>query len=147
MGGMTTRTKRMKRLAELTEKHERRSRQELVRASNEQEAAETALRSVFLQCREVVEQPDAFSVRFGRGLIEAGWLAEQQRRVERDAAAIAVESRRSAWQAQRTRLDALGRLVDRLAEDEEAAAAREAELELEDLINARTATSAEGAVA
>lgn len=134
---MTTRTTRMKRLAGLAEKHERRSRQELVRASNEQEAAETALRSVFLQCREIVEQPNAFSVRFGRGLIEAGWLAEQQRRVERDAAAIAVERRRSAWQAQRTRLDALGRLVDRLAEDEAAAAERGVERELEDLINAR----------
>lgn len=134
---MTTRTKRMIRLAELAEKHERRSRQELVRASNEQEAAETALRSVFLQCREVVEQPDAFSVRFGRGLIEAGWLAEQQRRVERDAAIIAVESRRSAWQEQRTRLDALGRLVDRLAEDEEAVAGRVVERELDDLITAR----------
>lgn len=144
---MTTRVKRMKRLAELAEKHERRSRQELVRASNEQEAAETALRSVFLQCREVVEQPDAFSVRFGRGLIEAGWLAEQQRRVERDAAVIAVESRRSAWQAQRTRLDALGRLVDRLAEDEAAAAEREAERDLDDLITARTTTRHVEAVA
>lgn len=129
----------MKRLADLAEKHERRSHQELVQASSEQEAAEAALRSVFLQCREIVEQPDAFSVRFGRGLIEAGWLAEEQRRVERDAAAIAVENRRTAWQEQRTRLDALGRLIDRLSEAETAAAEREAERELEDLINARTA--------
>jgi flagellar biosynthesis chaperone FliJ len=128
----------MQRVADLAQKHERRSRRDLVVATGEHERAEAALRSVFLQCREVVEQHDGFSIRFGRSLIEAGWLSEQQRRTERDAAAIAVETKRSAWQQQRTRLDALGRLVDRLADADADAVEREVERELDDLINTRT---------
>jgi hypothetical protein len=135
----------MRRLADLAEKHEISSRRAFVAATNDREAAEVALRSVFLQCREVVEQPDLFSVRFGRSMIEAGWLTEQQRRIDRDAAAIAVEVRRTAWQQQRTRLDALGRLVDRLAEDDAAAVDRETEQSLDDVINARTMRQTEGA--
>ena len=144
---MSARTKRMQRVADLAEKHERRSRRDLVAASDEHERAEAALRSVFLQCREVVEQHDAFSIRFGRSLIEAGWLSEQQRRTERDAAAIAVETKRSAWQQQRTRLDALGRLVDRLADADAEAAVREVERDLDDLINTRTTHMATEVVA
>lgn len=140
---MSTRTTRMTRLAGLAEKQERRSRQSLLKAANERDAAESALQAVFLQCREVVEQPNDFSVRFGRGLIEAGWLTEQERRLERDAAAIAVEHKRSTWQHERTRLDALGRLVDRLAADDLAMATRLAEDELDDLINARTTQGVE----
>ena len=144
---MSVRTKRMRRLAELAEKQERRTRTDLVAARDEHERAETALRSVFLQCREVVEQPDAFSIRFGRSLIEAGWLSEQQRRTERDAAVIAAETKRAAWQQQRTRLDALGRLVDRLADADADAAEREIERELDDLISARTTRRADGVLA
>lgn len=134
---MSARTKRMQRLAELTEKRERRSRRDLMEATQQHDAAEAALQSVFLQCRQIVEQPDAFSTRFGRGLIEAGWLAQEHHRAERDAAAVDVESRRSAWQQQRTRLDALGRLIDRLGEDETSQVDRAAEAELADLIAAR----------
>jgi len=137
----------MQRLADLAEKHERRSRRDLVAATDERERAEVALRSVFLQCRDVVEQDDTFSIRFGRSLIEAGWLTEQQRRTERDAAAIAVETKRTAWQQQRTRLDALGRLVDRLAHADADAVEREIERELDDLINARTTRLATEVVA
>ncbi len=137
----------MRRLADLTEKREISTRRAFVEATNEREAAEVALRTVFLQCREVVEQPDIFSVRFGRSLIEAGWLTEQQRRLDRDAAAISVEIKRSAWQHQRTRLDALGRLVDRLAEADADAQDREAEQSLEDVINARTTRQADEAAA
>lgn len=134
---MTSRTNRMRRLSDLAEKQERQSRRALADAAIEHDAAEAALRSVFLQCREVVEQPDAFSIRFGRGLIEAGWLAEEQRRTERDAAAIAVETQRSAWQNQKSRLDALGRLVDRLADVDSASADRASAHELDDVLTSR----------
>ena len=127
----------MQRLSDLTEKHERRSRRDLIEATTRHDAAEAALQSVFLQCRAIVEQPDAFSVKFGRGLIEAGWLAEEHRRSELDAAASHVEARRTAWQHQKTRLDALGRLIDRLAEDEAGAADRAAADELGDIIASR----------
>ncbi len=137
----------MQRIADLAERQELSSRRALADATNEHEAADAALRSVFLQCRDVVEQADVFSVRFGRSLIEAGWLTEQQRRIDRDAAAISVEISRTAWQRQRTRLDALGRLVDRLADADAEAQDREAAQELDDLLNARTMRQAEGSAA
>ncbi len=137
----------MQRIADLAERQELSSRRALADATNEHEAADAALRSVFLQCRDVVEQADVFSVRFGRSLIEAGWLTEQQRGIDRDAAAISVEISRTAWQRQRTRLDALGRLVDRLADADAEAQDREAAQELDDLLNARTMRQAEGSAA
>lgn len=141
---MSDRTQRIKRLAEIADKQERRARTELGAAFNERDEAAKALQSVFLQCREVVERPDEFSVRFGRGLIEAGWLAEQQRRSALEAAVEAVETKRSDWQRERTRVDALGRLMDRLAELDAADAARRTENELDDLVSARAMVATNG---
>ena len=127
----------MQRIADLAGRQERRSRQALGRAVNDHEQAAHALQSVFLQCRDVVSRPDEFGVRFGRGLIESGWLAEQERRSALEAAIEAVDARQAEWNHERTRVDALGRLLDRLAEAEAEDEARRAESELGDLVSAR----------
>ena len=137
---MNDRTRRMHRLAELAEKQERRSRRALGAAVAERDGAAHALQSVFLQCRDVAQRPDDFSVRFGRGLIEAGWLAEQDRRSALEAAVDAAETRKVEWSAERTRVDALGRLLERLAEADAEDAARQAEKELSDLVSSRMAS-------
>ena len=134
---MNDRTRRMHRLADLAEKHERRSRRALGEAVAERDSAAHALQSVFLQCRDVAQRPDEFSVRFGRGLIEAGWLAEQDRRSALEAAVGVAETRQVEWHKERTRVDALGRLLERLAEVDAEDAARQAEKELSDLVSSR----------
>lgn len=134
---MNERTRRIRRLTDLAEKQERRSRQVLNDAVNQRNDAALALQSVFIQCREVMQRPDEFSVRFGRGLIEAGWLAERQRRGALEAAVEAADARMDQWHEQRTRVDALARLLDRLGEVEAEDAARRSENELSDLISAR----------
>ncbi len=103
----------------------------------EREEAAHALQSVFLQCRDVIERPEEFSVRFGRGLIEAGWLAEQDRRSALEAAIEAANDRQDEWHEERTRVDALERLLDRLNDAEAEDAARAAESELSDLVSSR----------
>jgi len=129
----------MRRLADLAEKHERRSRRALGKALTEREEAAFALQSVFLQCRDVVERPDEFSVRFGRGLIEAGWLAEQDRRSSLEAAIEAANDRQTEWHAERTRVDALDRLLDRLTDAEAQGEVRKVESDLNDLVSSRIA--------
>lgn len=129
----------MKRLADLAEKQERRSRRVLGAAISERDAAARALQSVFLQCRDVAQRPEDFSVQFGRGLIEAGWLAEQDRRSALESAIDAAEARQVEWHHERTRVDALGRLLDRLAQADAEDAARQAESQLSDLVSARWA--------
>ena len=138
---MNDRLRRMQRLADIAEKQERRSRRQLSEAVAERDAAAVALQSVFLQCREVAERPEEFSVRFGRGLIEAGWLAEQERRSALESAIDAAEQKQAEWHNERTRVDALGRLLDRLAEAEAEDEARRSESELSDIVSARHALS------
>lgn len=134
---MNDRIRRMRRIADLAEKQERRSRRALGQAMTEREEAAHALQSVFLQCRDVIERPEEFSVRFGRGLIEAGWLAEQDRRSALEAAIEAANDRQDEWHEERTRVDALERLLDRLNDAEAEDAARAAESELSDLVSSR----------
>lgn len=128
----------MRRLADLAEKQERRSRRALGQALTERDEAAQALQSVFVQCRDVVERPEEFSVRFGRGLIEAGWLAEQERRGALEAAIENANNVQVEWQNERTRVDALGRLLDRLTQADAEDAARKIESELADLVSSRT---------
>lgn len=134
---MNDRTRRMRRLADLAEKQERRSRRALGQALTEREQAAHALQSVFLQCRDVVERSDEFSVRFGRGLIEAGWLAEQDRRSALESAIEAANDRQDEWHEERTRVDALDRLLGRLTDAEAEDAVRKVESELGDLVTSR----------
>lgn len=136
---MSERSRRMRRLADLAEKQERRSRRAFGQALDERDQAAHALQSVFLQCREVASRPEDFSVKFGRGLIEAGWLAEQERRSALEAAIDAADARQMEWHHERTRVDALGRLLDRLAEVEAEDEARRAENELSELVSSRIA--------
>lgn len=135
----------MQRLADIAETRERRSRRQLGDAIAERDTAAVALQSVFLQCREVAQRPDEFSVRFGRGLIEAGWLAEQERRSALESAIDVAEQKQAEWHNERTRVDALCRLLDRLAEAEAEDEARRSENELSDLVSARFSIAA-GAV-
>lgn len=130
----------MHRLANLAEKQERRSRRALGVAVAERDQAAHALQSVFLQCRDVAQRPNDFSVRFGRGLIEAGWLAEQERRSALEKAIDTADTRQAEWHHERTRVDALGRLLDRLAEADVEDAARMAESDLSDLVSSRSAS-------
>lgn len=134
---MSDRIRRMRRLSDLAEKQERRSRRALGVALDEREQAAHALQSVFIQCREVAERPEDFSVQFGRTLIESGWLAEQGRRSALEAAIEAADERQAEWHEGRTRVDALARLLDRLSEAEAEDAARVAERELGDLVSSR----------
>lgn len=135
---MSARTQRIRRLAELAEKHERRSRGALGAAFNERDKAAYALQSVFIQCRDVAERPEEFSVRFGRSLIESGWLAEQHRRSALEAAIDAADDRQAEWREERTRVDALNRLLERLTDADAEDAARMAESELSDLVSSRS---------
>jgi len=135
---MNERTRRIHRLAGVVEQQEQRSRRALGVAIQERDDAAHALQSAFLQCRDVVQRPDEFSVRFGRGLIEAGWLAERERRAALVAAVDAADRRLDEWHHQRTRVDALERLKERLQQAETEEVERHAEGELGDLISART---------
>lgn len=137
---MSDRTRRIRRLADLAEKHERRSRGALGAAFTERDMAANALQSVFIQCRDVVERPEEFSVRFGRSLIESGWLAEQQRRTALEVAIDAADDRQAEWHEERTRVDALNRLLDRLTDADAQDAARMAESELSELVSSRSIT-------
>ena len=127
----------MRRIADLAEKQERRSRRALGQALSDREEAAHALQSVFLQCRDVIERPEEFSVQFGRGLIEAGWLAEQDRRSALEAAIEAANERQAEWHEERTRVDALDRLLDRLHEADVETETRRLENELGDLVSSR----------
>ncbi len=134
---MNERIRRMQRLAELAERHERLARRSLGQAITDRDSAAVALQSVFIQCREVAERPDEFGVRFGRGLIESGWLAEQERRSALESAIENTEDRRHEWSEQRTRVDALDRMLDRLHEAHVKDVARREESELNDLVSSR----------
>ncbi len=134
-----TRAERMQRIADLLDKQEQQARQELAAANRELDEAERSLREVFEQCRAVAADGQELSVAFGRVLIESGWLTAIDRSDRRDRAEAEAEGARASWQARRTRLDALTRLVARLGELEEQEAAKRLERELTDIVMARRA--------
>lgn len=140
---MNERHRRMHRLAEVVERQEQRSRRALDAANRERDDAAHALQSVFLQCRDVAQRPDEFSARFGRGLIEAGWLAERERRAALEAAVDAADRRLGEWHQHRTRVDALERLIERLRQAEREDEARRSERELGDLVSSRSVALAD----
>lgn len=139
---MMTRTNRTKRLADVATKAERQAHQRLAAASNELRDAEESLEEIFIGCRRVAESSDELSVRFGRALIESGWLAAQEQQARCVSASAEVAERSEEWSERRSRVDALGRLLDRLrAADAEEKARLEVEA-LEDVIASRAQTEA-----
>ena len=132
-----TRMKRMKRVADVAKTAERLAHQRVAASSNELHDAEQSLEEIFVGCRQVADSSDDLSIRFGRTLIESGWLAAQEQEARCFNAAAELAERSEEWRGRRSRVDALGRLLDRL----QAADSKEQERlrisELEDVIASR----------
>ena len=131
----------MQRVAKLVDTKEGEARRDLAAANRTAAAADDALEAVFEQCRQIATNDNELSLRFGRALIESGWLAVAERQAVCDQATAVATDKRIAWQGQRTRLDALGRLIERLQQLDTVETARQFDKDLDDLINARTVVS------
>ncbi len=148
------RSKRITKIAALAESREGMARLELAVASRETATAEMALLSVFDQCRRAAadstssnppaDNTDQLSVRFGRALIESGWLAASACEEYLQMASRLEERKQDVWNERRTTVDALERLVDRFKLVDDIASARLNDNELDDLINSRSSLVGSG---
>ncbi len=134
-----TRLKRMQRVAHIAEKSEQIARRDVALAGHELEEARASLASVWIQCEEIANSTEAMPLALGRALLETGWLLAEERESLVDQALDRLEARRATWDQQRTRLDALGRLVTRLGEAEIEDRAKRERHELDDLVSSRHA--------
>jgi flagellar biosynthesis chaperone FliJ len=132
-----TRLNRIRRITNMTEKNERAARTEVARANRELDDARASLESVWNQCRAAADNDSELPLKFGRALVETGWILADERTSSVNDATERLEQRTSAWAEQRTRLDALGRLVDRLEEADRSDQARRDQNDLDDIVATR----------
>ncbi len=131
------RTARVRRIKELVKTGEYQARRDLAVASRDLNDAESAVVSIFDQCRNLAQPSDDLPLAFGRSLLQSGWFAVEERTEQRDAAAVIVDERHATWAHQQTRLDALGRLLGRLELEESSIRQKQTEAELTDIISTR----------
>ncbi len=131
------RSERVRRIKELVKTGEYQARRDLAVANRDLNDAESAVVSIFDQCRDLAHPSEDVPLAFGRALLQSGWLAAQERTQQRDAAAVVAGERHSTWAKQQTRLDALGRLLGRLELEESTNRQKHTEAELTDIISTR----------
>lgn len=130
------RTARVKRLTELMELKKRQAKHELSMAQRALADATASADSVRSQCRKLVHDEN-IPVVFGQMLAHAGTRSLAIRMAEQVAMAASADESRRLWAIEHRRVDALGRLSDRLASMAEIDRSRRVESELDDTANAR----------
>jgi hypothetical protein len=134
---MNRSSERLRRISRLVELRERSARRDLAAARTAHGQARSVLLDVFEQCRAVARDDQELSVAFGRALIEAGWLRAEAQEEACIATAAAVDTAVEQWSEHRNRLDALSRLIERMAESEAAERDQRERADFSELVTAR----------
>lgn len=134
-----SRLARMQRIGSILELRETSAKTALAAAELDLTQATDAVTSVLEQCRSTAQQSGTADIPFAaaRLIVEAGRLEASRREILRDEAAHVAAERRRSWQHEHQRRDAAARLLDRWREDHQVELDRQADSQLDDLINAR----------
>lgn len=134
-----SRLARMQRIGSILELRETNAKTALAAAERSLDQANDAVAMVLEQCRDTARRPGAGDLPFAaaRLILDAGRMEASHRETLRDEAAqLAIERRRS-WQREHQRREAAAKLLDRWREDHQLDLNRQADNQLDDLINAR----------
>jgi hypothetical protein len=132
------RQKRVRRIADATERSERAARAGVAVAARDLTTAQVSLEEIWDQCRSVAVSDTDLPLKFGRALVETGWLVAEERAAAVRGAEARLAERTTTWSTQKTRLDALERLIGRLDDVDRSERARRDRNALDDLVTSRT---------